>query len=113
MPTSNRETAGVGLAFVGFVVIVLGFKGTWKKVFNDLWNSNASGFNPADPAGTGYTGPTLTNPGTTPGTVVPGTNGGPNYLVPVDPNAPTVPLNPPASFRLPNSRVSTPSSFLT
>lgn len=111
--TSNREIGGVGLAFVGFAVIVLGFKGTWKKVWHDLFSS--TGYNVNDPAGTGYTGPVLPNPTTTPGTVVPGRNGGPNWLVPVDPNAPTVPLNPPAVYRggTPNTRLSTPSGVLT
>lgn len=39
---NNKELGGVGLAFVGFAVIILGFKGTWSKVFHDLW-ANAPG----------------------------------------------------------------------
>ena len=116
MAASNRETAGVGLAFVGFVVIVLGFRGTWQKVWHDLWGSG--GVNTSDPAGTGYTGPTLPNSTTTPGTVLPGSNGGPDQLVPTDPHARTIPLAPEAAYtipslRLPNTRVQTPIGLLT
>lgn len=39
---SNREVAGVGLAFVGFAFLVLGFKGTWSQVWHDLFKGGTS-----------------------------------------------------------------------
>jgi hypothetical protein len=114
----NRETFGVGLAFVGFVVIVLGFKGTWGKVWHDLFTG--AGIDTTDPGGSGGTAGPATSDGGTSITQGPGGT----WLVPADPNAPTTRL--PASLPiggtsiytsfspgLPNTRVQTPSYLLT
>lgn len=115
MSGGNKEVAGVGLAFVGFVIIVLGFKGTWGKVWHDLFGGGGVSANTASTV-PGVVGPspsfgpsTPQNPtGITPIPIAPGPG-----IKPGGPFQGVSPASQTIGLRLPNTFIQTPSGVLT
>ena len=110
----NKEVAGVGLAFVGFVIIVLGFKGTWGKVWHDLFggggvSANTAGVQQAPPSFGPSTPQNPTGLQPLPIPAGPGIKpGGPFQSV-----KPATPASTSVGLRLPNTFIMTPSGMLT
>lgn len=119
--------AGVGLAFVGFVIIVMGFRGTWSKVWHDLFGGGGVDANTLNLSSLpGWTGSTPHvdpgSPSPAPFPAGPGIGNSPFWLYPNNPSTPYPGSTPPPKpsqqtntigLRLPNTFIQTPSRVLT